>query len=376
VDSIAAWGMGALDAATATPEATARHAAPQRILIVSDAWHPQVNGVVRTLSTVVGELRAGGDVVEVIGPDRFASLPMPGYAEIRLAVAPRRRLARLATEFAPTAVHIATEGPLGRAMRGICRARGWRFTTSFHTRFPEYLHARTRIPLAWSWALMRRFHAASTGTFCATPSLARELAARGFGRIVPWSRGVDLARFRPDAAAHGQAEAWESLPRPIFLYAGRVAIEKNIEAFLSLDLPGSKVVVGDGPQRAQLMRRFPGAHFTGWRENGALARAYAKADVFVFPSRTDTFGLVLLEALASGTPVAAFPVTGPLDVIGTGPDGTPGDGWPVGVLDEDLRAACLRALDADRTLCRTHAERHSWAACARRFRDGLAPIVG
>ena len=374
MDSIAAWGMGALDAATATPEDTARHAAPQRILIVSDAWHPQVNGVVRTLSTVVGELRAGGDVVEVIGPDRFASLPMPGYAEIRLAVAPRRRLARLATEFAPTAVHIATEGPLGWAMRGICRARGWRFTTSFHTRFPEYLHARTRIPLAWSWALMRRFHAASAGTFCATPSLARELAARGFGRIVPWSRGVDLARFRPDAAAHGEAEAWESLPRPIFLYAGRVAIEKNIEAFLALDLPGSKVVVGDGPQRAQLMRRFPGAHFTGWRENGALARAYAKADVFVFPSRTDTFGLVLLEALASGTPVAAFPVTGPLDVIGTRPDGARTDGWPVGVLNEDLRAACLRALGADRALCRTHAERHSWAACAHRFRDGLAPI--
>jgi glycosyltransferase involved in cell wall biosynthesis len=376
VDSIAAWGMGALDAATATPEDTARHAAPQRILIVSDAWHPQVNGVVRTLSTVVGELRAGGDVVEVIGPDRFTSLPMPGYAEIRLALAPRRRLARLATEFAPTAVHIATEGPLGWAMRGICRAWGWRFTTSFHTRFPEYLHARTRIPLAWSWALMRRFHAASAGIFCATPSLAQELATRGFGRIVPWSRGVDLARFRPDAAAHGEAEAWESLPRPIFLYAGRVAIEKNIEAFLALDLPGSKVVVGDGPQRAQLMRRFPGAHFTGWRENGALARAYAKADVFVFPSRTDTFGLVLLEALASGTPVAAFPVTGPLDVIGTMPDGARTDGWPVGVLDEDLRAACLRALGADRARCRAHAERHSWAACARRFRDGLAPIDG
>ena len=366
MDSNAAWGMGAL-APGPTETAGAPPPAPQRILIVSDAWHPQVNGVVRTLSTVVGELRAGGDVVEVIGPDRFASMPMPGYAEIRLALAPKRRLARIAEAFAPTAVHISTEGPLGWAMRSICRARGWRFTTSFHTRFPEYLHARTRIPLDWSWAMMRRFHAASAGTFCATPSLARDLAARGFGRIVPWSRGVDLARFRPDAAGHGEADAWERLPRPVFLYAGRVAVEKNIEAFLSLDLPGSKVVVGDGPQRAQLMRRFPTAHFTGWRENGALARAYAQADVFVFPSRTDTFGLVLLEALACGTPVAAFPVTGPLDVIGAA---------PVGALDEDLRAACLRALAADRGRCRVHAEAYSWAACAERFRAGLVPIAG
>ncbi len=352
------WGMGALEAPAAPP---------QRILIVSDAWFPQVNGVVRTLSTVVEELRRGGDTVEVIGPDRFLSVPTPGYAEIRLAVAPRRRLAKLAEAFAPDAVQIATEGPLGWAMRAICRARGWRFTTSFHTRFPDYLHARTRIPVDWSWAVMRRFHAAGAGTFCATASLARELESRGFPRVVPWSRGVDLRRFRPEAADHGPPEPWESLPRPIFLYAGRVAVEKNIEAFLSLDLPGSKVVVGDGPQRAALMRRFPAAHFTGYRENGALARAYAQADVFVFPSRTDTFGLVLLEALASGTPVAAFPVTGPLDVIG---------GHPVGALDTDLRAACLRALALDRAACRAHAEGYSWAACARRFRDSLVPVAG
>jgi glycosyltransferase involved in cell wall biosynthesis len=340
---------------------------PQRILVVSDAWHPQVNGVVRTMSIVVDALRAAGEVVEVIGPDRFASVPMPGYAEIRLALAPRRRLAQLAESFAPEAVHIATEGPLGWAMRAICLRRGWRFTTSFHTRFPEYLHARTRIPTAWSWAVMRRFHQAGSGTFCATPSLARELAARGFDHVVPWSRGVDLARFRPDAASHGAPEPWEGLPRPVFLYAGRVAVEKNIAAFLALDLPGSKVVVGDGPQRAALERRFPQAHFAGYRENGALARAYAQADVFVFPSRTDTFGLVLLEALASGTPVAAFPVTGPLDVLG---------GEAVGALDEDLRAACLRALQADRALCRAHAERFSWEACARRFRDSLVPVGG
>jgi glycosyltransferase involved in cell wall biosynthesis len=349
---------------------------PHRILVVSDAWHPQVNGVVRTLGTVVEVLRGTGDTVEVIGPDRFASFPMPGYAEIRLAIAPGRRLARMAEDFAPDAVHIATEGPLGWAMRGICLKRGWRFTTSFHTRFPEYLHARTRIPTAWSWAMMRRFHEAGSGTFCATPSLARELARRGFSHVVPWSRGVDLARFRPDAARHGAPERWEDLPRPIFLYAGRVAVEKNIEAFLALDLPGSKVVVGDGPQRAALQKRFPAAHFAGYRENGALARAYAQADAFVFPSRTDTFGLVLLEALASGTPVAAFPVTGPLDVIGVAPDGARTDGWPVGALDEDLRAACLRALGADRARCRAHAEQYSWQACAHRFRDSLVPIGG
>jgi len=354
--------MGAIAPEASSPQGSGS----RRILIVSDAWLPQVNGVVRTLRNVVDELRAAGDEVEVIGPDRFASIPTPGYAEIRLAIAPRRRLARLVEDFAPDALHVATEGPLGWAMRGICRKRGWRFTTSFHTRFPDYLHARTRIPTAWSWAMLRRFHAAGAGTFVATPSLAKELESRGFSPVVPWSRGVDLQRFRPDAARHGAADGWESLPRPIFLYAGRIAVEKNIAAFLALDLPGSKVVVGDGPQRAALMRRFPDAHFTGWRDNGALARAYAQADVFVFPSRTDTFGLVLLEALASGTPVAAYPVTGPLDVIGD---------LPIGALDEDLRAACLRALEVDRALCRPHAERWSWAACARRFRDSLVPLA-
>lgn len=348
-------------------EASVPAGAPRRILVVSDAWQPQVNGVVRTLSVVTGKLRDRGDVVEVIGPDRFTTIPTPGYAEIRLALAPRRRLLRMVDAFAPEAVHIATEGPLGWAMRGLCLRRGWRFTTSFHTKFPDYLHARTRIPTAWSWALLRRFHEAGAGTFCATPSLARELSARGFSRVIPWSRGVDLDRFHPGTAAHGEPEAWESLPRPIFLYAGRVAVEKNIEAFLALDLPGSKVVVGDGPQRAALMRRFPAAHFAGWRANGALARSYAAADVFVFPSRTDTFGLVLLEALASGTPVAAYPVTGPLDVIGDA---------PVGALDEDLRAACLRALAADRTACRAHAERYSWDACAERFRESLVAVAG
>ncbi|MFM7781115.1 MAG: glycosyltransferase family 4 protein, partial [Alphaproteobacteria bacterium] len=281
-----------------------------RILIVSDAWLPQVNGVVRTLSVVAEKLTAMGDTVEVIGPDRFRNLPMPGYAEIRLAIAPKRRLAQLVAEFAPEIIHIATEGPLGWAMRGICGRNKWPFTTAFHTRFPEYLEARTRIPADWSWCVMRRFHEAGDGTFAATASLKEELARRGFTKIRAWTRGVDLEKFNP-----ASRDEWPGLPRPVFLYAGRVAIEKNIEAFLTLDLPGSKVVVGDGPALPALRQKFPEVTFTGYRENGALARSYAGADVFVFPSRTDTFGLVLLEALAAGTPVAAFPVTGPIDVI-------------------------------------------------------------
>jgi glycosyltransferase involved in cell wall biosynthesis len=333
---------------------------PMRILVVSDAWFPQVNGVVRTMSIVADQLRAGGDTVEVIGPDRFVNVPMPGYAEIRLAIAPGRRLRKLVDAFAPDVVHIATEGPLGWAMRGLCRKRGWPFTTAFHTRFPDYLHARTRIPVAWSWAVMRRFHNAGAGTFAATRSLREELASRGFTKVRAWTRGVDLARFRPEPR-----DPWEGLARPVFLYAGRVAVEKGIEAFLSLDLPGTKVVVGDGPARAGLMARFPGVHFTGYRDNGMLARSYAGADVFVFPSRTDTFGLVLLEALASGTPVAAFPVTGPRDVLTDA---------LVGALDEDLRAACLRALECDRAACRTHAEAWSWEACAAQFRAALVPV--
>jgi glycosyltransferase involved in cell wall biosynthesis len=334
-----------------------------RILIISDAWFPQVNGVVRTLSVVIDHLRAGGDTVEAIGPDRFRTMPTPGYAEIRLSLAPRSKLAKLMDAFGPDAVHIATEGPLGWAARAICLKRGWRFTTSFHTRFPDYVHARTRIPLSWSWALMRHFHRPSAAILVATPSLAWEMKERGFHNLAPWSRGVDLERFRPEPKA-----SWEGLARPVFLYAGRIAVEKNIEAFLSLDLPGSKAVVGDGPQRAALQGRFPNAHFTGRLENGKLAAAYAGADVFVFPSRTDTFGLVLLEAMASGTPVAAFPVTGPLDVIGTAPE-------PVGALSEDLRAACLQALTANRAACRTYAEGWSWAACASRFRETLTPIL-
>ncbi|MCA3415068.1 MAG: glycosyltransferase family 1 protein [Roseomonas sp.] len=331
-----------------------------RILIVSDAWFPQVNGVVRTLSVVADKLRAMGDTVEVIGPDRFHSMPMPGYAEIRLAIAPKRKLARLVAEFRPEIIHIATEGPLGWAMRGLCRRNHWPFTTAFHTRFPEYLEARTGIPADWSWRVMRRFHEAGEGTFAATASLRQELTRRGFTKLRTWTRGVDLDKFRP-----GEGDAWAGLARPIFLYAGRVAIEKNIEAFLSLDLPGTKVVVGGGPALESLKQKFPQVTFTGYRENGALARSYAGADVFVFPSRTDTFGLVLLEALASGTPVAAFPVTGPIDVVTDS---------RIGALDEDLRAACLKAIECDRAACRQHAEAWSWDACVAQFRAVLVPI--
>ena len=336
------------------------HVDAKRILIVSDAWFPQVNGVVRTLSVVTEKLRAMGDTVEVIGPDRFRSIPTPGYAEIRLAIAPKRKLARLVADFRPEVIHIATEGPLGWAMRSLCRRNHWPFTTAFHTLFPEYLEARTGIPADWSWRVMRRFHEAGDGTFAATTSLRQELTRRGFTKLRPWTRGVDLDKFRP-----GEGDSWAGLPRPIFLYAGRVAIEKNIEAFLALDLPGSKVVVGGGPALEGLKQKFPQVTFTGYRENGALARSYAGADVFVFPSRTDTFGLVLLEALASGTPVAAFPVTGPIDVVTDA---------RVGALNEDLRTACLKALDCDRTACREHAEAWSWEACVAQFRAALVPI--
>lgn len=353
------------------PSATAggrnRPAPPCRILIVSDAWLPQVNGVVRTLSTIAAELRAMGHVVEVVGPDRFRTIPCPTYPDIRLSILPGRRLARIIEGFAPDRLHIATEGPLGLAARSWARRRRYRFTTSFHTRFPEYLQARTRLPLWPSYAFLRRFHNASAGTLVATASLAEELAARGFRRIVPWSRGVDLERFAQEPRRDWAAEY--GVRRPIFLYVGRIAVEKNIPAFLDLDLPGSKIVVGGGPQLAELKARYPGVVFTGPFSEAELAAAYAGGDVFVFPSRTDTFGLVLLEALASGVPVAAFDVTGPRDVL-AGTDGQ------VGAVGEDLRAAALQALQADRGACRAHAERFGWRACAETFLHALVPMMG
>ncbi len=336
---------------------------PARILIVTDAWKPQVNGVVRTLSTIVGELQAMGHTVEVIGPDRFRTLPCPTYPDIRLSILPRRRLSRMIEEFGPDALHIATEGPLGLSARKWAVKRGCAFTTAFHTRFPEYVNARLAIPIPWLYAWMRFFHGAGQGLMVATASLRDELVARGFRRIRPWSRGVDLDLFKPSPR-----EEWD-LPRPVFVYIGRVAVEKNIRAFLDLDLPGSKVVVGGGPMLATLQREYAAVHFTGPRFGEALARAYAGSDVFVFPSLTDTFGLVILEALACGTPVAAFPVTGPKDVLADA-------AGKIGAVDDDLRAAALSALDADRAACRAHAERFSWRACAETFLSHLVPLGG
>ncbi|MCK8786513.1 glycosyltransferase family 1 protein [Roseomonas sp. NAR14] len=330
------------------------------MLIVSDAWEPQVNGVVRTLRSTAAALRARGHAVEVIGPDRFRSLPCPTYPEIRLALRPRRALARMIGDFAPDALHIATEGPLGWSARRWAMARGLRFTTAFHTLFPEYLHARTGLPPRHAYAVLRRFHGASAGTMVATPALRDMLAARGFDGLRLWSRGVDTTLFRPVPGA-----GW-GLPRPVFLHVGRVAVEKNIEAFLALDLPGSKVVVGDGPLLAALRQRHPGIRFAGALHGAALATAYAGADALVFPSRTDTFGLVMLEALACGIPVAAYPEDGPRNLLAGHPE--------IGALDEDLRAACLRALGADRAACRAHAERFSWDACAALFAAHLVPL--
>ena len=332
-----------------------------RILIVTDAWTPQVNGVVRTLATVAEQLRGMGKTVEVIGPDRFRTIPCPSYPEIRLAILPGRKLARLIAAFAPDALHIATEGPLGAAARAYARRRRLPFTTAFHTRFAEYLAARTRIPTRLTYAWLRRFHNAAAGTMVATQSLRDELTRRGFTNVRRWSRGVDLDAFHP-----APEEPW-NLARPIFAYVGRVAIEKNLAAFLDLDLPGSKLVVGDGPQRKSLERQYPAAHFAGARFGPALAAAYAGADVFVFPSRTDTFGLVVLEALACGVPVAAYPVTGPLDILTAAPA-------PVGALHEDLRQAALAALAVDRAACRPYAETYSWTACAQLFLHNLVAM--
>ena len=332
-----------------------------RILIISDAWHPQVNGVVRTLSMVAAELAAQGHIVEVIGPNRFRTVALPTYPSIRVALAPGRRLSAMIDAFRPDALHVATEGPLGYAARRWAQRRDMAFTTSFHTRFPEYLHARTRLPVALTYAWLRWFHNAGSAMMVATASLRRELAGRGFRNVRAWTRGVDLARFRPGLPAE------MPYPRPVFLYVGRVAVEKNLGAFLSLDLPGSKLVVGDGPQRDALARDHPAAYFVGERHGTALAETYAGADVFVFPSLTDTFGLVLLESLASGTPIAAHPVTGPIDILEGAPSG-------VGALDYDLRAAAMRALAGNRAACRAHAERFSWRACADAFLVNLVML--
>lgn len=330
-----------------------------RILIVSDAWEPQVNGVVRTLKTTRDTLIAEGHTAEVIGPDRFRSLPCPTYPEIRLAIGARRRLPGMIDAFAPDAIHIATEGPLGWAARRYCLSRGLDFTTSFHTMFPDYLHMRTGIPVSWSFAVLRRFHRPASAVMVATESVEQELRDRGFANLVRWTRGVDVDLFRP-----GDKDFLEGA-RPIQLYVGRVSVEKNIEAFLSLPNPGTKIVVGGGPQLDALKARFPEVRFVGAKHGEDLARHYAAADVFVFPSRTDTFGLVMLEALACGVPVAAYPVTGPIDVL---------DGSGVGILDDDLSRGVERALTIAAEDCRAFALNHAWPVSVRQFLGHLQPI--
>jgi glycosyltransferase involved in cell wall biosynthesis len=328
-----------------------------RLLVATDAWHPQINGVVHTYTSMTPELAKLGIESSFLTPLDFRSVAMPGYPGIRLALARKSAATHRLGMEAVDAVHIATEGPIGWAMRAACIEQGIRFTTAFHTRFPEYVAARAPVPPALTYGVLRRFHNAGAGVMAPTPSIAAALRARGFDNVMLWGRGVDLARFTPDAAP--TVLEW---PRPIFLSVGRLAAEKNLDAFLSLDLPGTKLVVGDGPDMARLMATYPDAVFLGVKANCDLPALYAAADVFVFPSLTDTFGLVLIEAMACGLPVAAFPVAGPLDVVA---DST------AGILDGDLRVAAMAALRLSRSEARTHAEGFTWAASARQFQANI-----
>jgi glycosyltransferase involved in cell wall biosynthesis len=332
-----------------------------RIAIVTDAWSPQVNGVVTTLSRTADTLTAFGHEVCVVHPGDFRTFPCPTYPEIRLAWRPFSGVARRLAEFAPDRIHIATEGPLGLAARRYCRRRGLRFTTSYHTQFPQYVRARAPIPLGVIFAFLRWFHGGAARTMVATEQQREELRRRGFSTLAPWTRGVDTDLFRP-----GDRKLLVD-PRPVWIYVGRVAVEKSIEDFLKLELPGTKYVVGDGPARAQLENAYPHARFTGYRFGEELAAIMGAADVFVFPSRTDTFGVVMLEAMACGLPVAAYPVTGPVDVVKHG---------VTGILDHDLRRAALRALRLDREACRRAAAACSWEEATRQFCVNLEPAAG
>lgn len=325
-----------------------------QILIATDAWKPQINGVVRTYENVQRELESAGHTVTLVSPLDFPTLPCPGYREIRLALPRMAVIARHLERGGYDHVHIATEGPIGWVTRAICLRRRIRFTTAYHTRFPEYVEAYTGLPAWMSYAVQKRFHHPALATLVATPSLRDDLTRRGFERLMLWARGVDTAQFRP------RPEIVRDRSTPTFLYVGRVSREKNIEAFLDLDLPGRKVVVGDGPQLTQLRKRYPHIVFKGSKSGDALALEYAAADVFVFPSRTDTFGLVMLEAMASGLPIAAFPVTGPIDVVSQG---------VTGILSADLRAAALKALVLDRVRVRAEAMQLDWARVAEMFLD-------
>ncbi len=323
-----------------------------RLLIATDACRPQVNGVVQTYERLTEQLLRWGHEVEFIDPNGFRTLPLPTYPEIRLALITPGHARRRIADYRPDHIHIATEGPVGLATRAYCVGKRQPFTTSYHTRFPEYLTTRLPfVPQRWGYAFERWFHNAGAGIMVSTPSLLAELTEKGLKRLMPWTRGVDTELFRPRDVRMFGSDA-------VFLYVGRVSIEKNLNAFLDLDLPGKKVIVGGGPRLAMLKADYPDAVFTGPLFGEALAEAFASSDVFVFPSRTDTYGVVLLEALASGVPIAAFPVTGPRDVVVHG---------KVGHLSDDLREAALQALTMDRTACRDYALGFSWETCARQF---------
>jgi len=331
-----------------------------KLALITDAWRPQINGVVTTLSTVAERLAAAGHSIDLITPDQFRNWPCPTYPEIRLALGCGQSLRRRLDTWCPDAIHIATEGPLGLAARAYCQRRGLPFTTSFHTLFAEYVNVRTGLPLSWGYRFLAWFHNAGARAMTATPSLVEELRQRGFRNPVLWSRGVNTELFRP------LREKLLPGPGPRMVYVGRVAVEKNIEAFLSLDAPGTKYVIGDGPQRREMQQKYPEVFYLGYKQGEDLARHLASADVFVFPSLTDTFGLVMLEALACGVPVAAFPVRGPLDVILS---------EKVGCLDEDLGQAVARALTLSREDCRQYALGYTWEHCARLLESHLEPIT-
>ncbi len=340
-----------------------------RIALATDAWHPQVNGVVRSLSMTVESLRRRGHEVIVIEPSGFWTVPCPTYSEIRLAVSSTWRVGGMLDEIEPDAIHIATEAPIGIAARRWCMRHKRAFTTSFHTRFPDYISLRSGIPADWIWPVMRRFHEAAARTFVVTPTLATELEGRGIPSTYLWPLGVDLELFNPSIMPH---PALSGLQRPIMLNVGRVAVEKNIGSFLALDVPGTKVVVGGGPALESLQATFSDAIFVGPKHGNELASCYAAADVFVFPSRTDTFGLVNIEALACGLPIAAFPVPGPLDIVGREGRGIHGGNGLIGAIDEDLGAAVRRALLANPASAAAEALHYGWTVCTDRFLNGLA----
>jgi glycosyltransferase involved in cell wall biosynthesis len=330
-----------------------------KILIVTDAWEPQVNGVVRTLTMTAQELRSMGHEVELITPKLFKSFPCPTYPEISLALAGQSAVKRIIDRFAPDCLHIATEGPLGWAARNVAMKRGWPFTTSYHSRFPEYVNMRFKLPVSWSYALLRRFHNAAQANLAPTPAIVSDLKARGFRSPQVWSRGVDFDRFSPQGETMARGDG------PIFLHVGRLAVEKQVDEFLKLDLPGEKWVAGDGPEGERLRQAYPKVRWFGMQNAQQLASLYRAADVFVFTSVTDTFGLVMLEAMACGTPVAALPVPGPIDVVKQGISG---------VLNADLRAACLAALLIPRDGVLAHAQTFSWAAASAQFFGALRQL--